>query len=338
MKSRKVIALLCLLLCGLSAVSCVHEFPGLFPNRMRITLKFDTPLPFYKEHIYYTRAADDDGPYRVRYIVKGYTLYDDGTSAPEPSFSETWYGNDINSLDTEVTFDIPSGKWRLTAWSDIVGVGQTQLYYNADAFNAITYTSPYVGNTDLRDAYRGEGEILAEPENYAGNDYDLTIWMRRPLAKFIFVSTDWDEFVKHYVRSVNASGSHITEEDVHPSDFKVIFYYPVYMPNTYNLLTDRPVDSASGVSFEGKLTMLEDGRVSLGFDYTMVRTAESSVRVAVGVYDSGGKQLSMSQGIEVPLMRGKYTLVTGKFLVSGSSSGIAINPDFDGEFNIIIGD
>ncbi len=336
MRKHTVILLCCLVLCGMLSTSCVHEFPQLFPNRMTLTFKFEKDLPFYREYIVDTRA--EEGSYRQRYILKGYTLYDDGTTASEPSFTQVWYAPKSDNPDYTVTFDIPSGQWRLTAWSDIVPAGQDQWYYDVSSFSAITYTTPYTGNTDLRDAFRGTHDFLAEPENYAGHDYNVTIDMTRPLAKYIFISEDLDEFIKHYVRVRNADGIRITAEDVDLSKFRVVFFYSGYMPNTYNLLLDRPVDSASGVSFEGCMTKQEDGTVCLGYDYTMVRTSASSVLVSVGVFDEDGKQLAMSPGIEVPLMRSKYTIVKGKFLVVGSSSGIAINPDFDGEFNIIIAD
>ena len=84
--------------------------------------------------------------------------------------------------------------------------------------------------------------------------------------------------------------------------------------------------------------MLENGEACLGFDYTMVRTTESSVLVSVGLYDENGGQLSLSPGIEIPLMRSMLTIVRGRFLTVGASSGVAINPEFDGEFNVIIAD
>lgn len=337
MARKNYIILFCLLLGAAFATSCVHEFPDPYPNEVTLTLRFDMELPFYKEYIVDTRATADDS-YRQRYILKGYTLYDDGTIASEPSFTQVWYGPDINNPDCTVTFQIPAGQWRLAAWSDIVPGSAEQWFYDASSFAAITYSGTYQGYTDMRDAWRGTLDFLAEPETFEGRVYNEVIDMTRPLAKYIFVSTDLEEFIKHYVRIKNANGAHITADDVDLSQFRVVFFYSGYMPNTYNLLLDRPVDSATGVRFEGGLTLLEDGTVAMGFDYTMVRTTESSVLVTVGVFDADGTQLSMSPGIEVPLMRSKYTIVKGRFLVTGSSSGVAINPEFDGEFNIIIAD
>ena len=95
MRKHTVILLCCLVLCGMLSTSCVHEFPQLFPNRMTLTFKFETDLPFYREYIVDTRA--EEGSYRQRYILKGYTLYDDGTTASEPSFTQVWYFSSVLS-------------------------------------------------------------------------------------------------------------------------------------------------------------------------------------------------------------------------------------------------
>ncbi len=334
---KKTLLLIYLIAGAMLAGSCVHEFPQYFPDEMKLTLKFDTDLDFYREYVVDTRSSIQPGC-RQRYVVKGYALRNDGTTASEASFTQVWYGDNIANPDITVSFDIPSGQWRIAAWSDIVPVGADEGHYDASSFDAITYHTPYVGNTDQRDAFRGTVDFLAEPENYAGNSYQATIQMTRPLAKYIFISTDLNDFLRQYVRTKNAGGGQLTPEDVDLSQFKVVFFYSGYMPNTYNLLLDRPVDSATGIRFEGEMIPDNEGNVCLGFDYTMVRTTASSLQVRVGVFDKDGTQLSISPAVEVPLMRSKHTIVKGKFLVTGSSSGIAINPDFDGEFNIFITD
>lgn len=337
MAAKKLIHVLCLLLLVAVTPSCVHQFPDPYPARMTLHLKFDTELPFFKEYYVNTRAGQE-ASWRERYVLQAFPLYDDGTNGSTPVMTMTWYGVDINSPDCDVTFEIRAGKYRFAVWSDIVPASQEALYYDAEQFNAITYTSPYVGNTDLRDAFRGTLDFTVEPDTYEGRVYEDTVPMTRPLAKYMFVTSDVEKFISQYVRLKNAEGRHITSSDVDLSKFIVVFYYSGYMPDTYNLLSDRPVDSATGVSFRGGITMLDNGEACLGFDYTMVRTTESSVLVTVGLYDTDGTQLAMSPGVEVPLMRSKYTVVRGNFLTSGGTSGVAINPEFDGEFNIMIAD
>ena len=82
--------------------------------------------------------------------------------------------------------------------------------------------------------------------------------------------------------------------------------------------------------------MLDEHNARLGFDYVMVNGRESSVMVAVGLFDENGVRLSMTNPIEVPLKRSMLTTVKGSFLMQDTGGGVAINPDFDGEYNIII--
>ena len=107
------------------------------------------------------------------------------------------------------------------------------------------------------------------------------------------------------------------------------------MPNTYSMYTDKPVDSSTEVMFETTLKKLSDTEASMGFDYVFVNGKQSAITIQIGLYDNHGTQLSLSGPIEVPLKRSHHTILTGMFLLSEASGGVTINPDFDGEHNLI---
>ena len=89
------------------------------------------------------------------------------------------------------------------------------------------------------------------------------------------------------------------------------------------------------VSYDGSITQLDDGEALLSFDYVMVNGHESSIPVAVEIYD--GKTLIANTGaINVPIVRNRLTTVRGKFLTSRANEGVGIDPGFDGDFNIEI--
>ena len=115
----------------------------------------------------------------------------------------------------------------------------------------------------------------------------------------------------------------------------MVFYYVGFMPNTYSMHTDKPVDSSTGVMFESTLKKLSESEASIGFDYVFVNGKESAVTVQIGIYDNEGTQLSLTEPIEVPLKRSQHTVMTSMFLMSEASGGVTINPDFDGEHNLI---
>ena len=99
---------------------------------------------------------------------------------------------------------------------------------------------------------------------------------------------------------------------------------------------DKPNDSSLGIQFRSDITLIDDHNARLGFDYVLVNGKESSVMVAVGLFDEEGTRLSMTNPIEVPIKRSMLTTVKGSFLMQDTGGGVAIDPDFEGEFNIII--
>jgi hypothetical protein len=87
---------------------------------------------------------------------------------------------------------------------------------------------------------------------------------------------------------------------------------------------------------ESSLNLLNEDDVSLGFDYVFVSESVSSVTIRIGVYDNEGSQVSLTETIKVPLKANHHTILSGNFLMQNTSGGIDINPDFDGNHNIIV--
>ena len=108
------------------------------------------------------------------------------------------------------------------------------------------------------------------------------------------------------------------------------------MPDTYNMNTDKPIDSSMGISFESKLAILNESEASLGFDYVFVNGREAGVSIQIGLYDSEDRQIALTEPIDVSLRRSHHTILNGSFLLQEASGGITINPDFDGNHNILI--
>ena len=47
-----------------------------------------------------------------------------------------------------------------------------------------------------------------------------------------------------------------------------------------------------------------------------------------------GELIGSTSTINVPTMRGRNTIVRGRFLTSQATGGVGIDPGFDGEYNI----
>lgn len=113
----------------------------------------------------------------------------------------------------------------------------------------------------------------------------------------------------------------------------MVVHYAGYVPSSFNLFTDQTADASTGVQFESRITRTSDSEASLGFDYVLVNEGEASVKVSLEVYDRDGTQLSATNPFDIPLMRGRHTIVRGNFLTSEASGGIGIDPGFDGDWN-----
>ena len=332
------------------AVGCnVHEFPDVEeeevveevgPVSFRLMLDFTTDLPLYQEVQYTSRAASS---YQVRHVVNVYTPESDGTYGRTYDAQYVFTSADTDNLDTTLSIDLDEGDYKFMVWTDYVPTGTTaDWYYDTGDFAEVALTDEYEGSSDYRDAFRGsvEAEVTAEADS-------ATVSMSRPLAKFTFISEDLDEFITRALERIQAqleaegesSGQAIDEIDARSIDFDaytVVFAYTSYMPCSYNLFTDRPADSATGMTFYGSISQTSDTEAELGFDYVFVNSNATSVQVALYVYDTDGTLIAHSDVITVPLLRSCLTTVRGDFLTSEAAGGVGISPDFDGQYNIEI--
>ena len=185
----------------------------------------------------------------------------------------------------------------------------------------------------------------------------VVVEMERPLAKFKFISHDIVKFLSYVLqqRAIRQKEAEMKAQqgvspesadpkadpkadikNINTNDFRVVFRYQGFMPCSFNMFTNKPADSWTGVAFDSTMQRLSDTEAELGFDYVFVNGGESTVPVSVEVYDTDGTLLSSTLPIDVPVVRNKLTVVRGNFLSSKASGGVSINTEFDGEFNLEI--
>lgn len=287
-------------------------------------------------------APPADAKLYVRYTVAAYAVDESGNVADHPAMRTAVTRVAGESLNSSIPLNITPGRYRFYVWTDYAdGNSTADWLYDTRNLGEISYPSreAYTGSTDMRDAFRGETEAELSMSNTAA-----TVEMKRPLAKFRFVSDDLKEFVAQALAQRNSDGRtdapalSATEmeraiKELRLQDYRVSFRYEGYMPAVFNLFTDKPVDSWAGVEFGSRMAQIDDGDVELGFDYVMMNGKETTVPVSVSIYDAGGKLLTKSAAIDVPLKRNMLTVVRGRFLTTKTSSGVGINTDFDGEYD-----
>ena len=330
----------------------VHEFPDMpetVPFHLR--LRYDTDMTVW-EHVYdggdvseaglggtYDNARESG---QIRYVIRAYPLSEKRNTAQEHTEELVFTRDAADGYDCECTLELPGGNYNIMVWSDLVRHDGDTHFHNADDFSEISLQGGHSGNTDYRDAYRGTNSISLATDIRERAPDTLDVAMQRPLAKYEFITNDVVEFVeKEATRMAATRGEETKNGDGSPTravnveDYKVVFYYVGFMPDTYSMFTDKPVDSSTGVLFESSLSKLSESEASLGFDYVMVNGKESAVTVRIGILDKEGAQLSLTGPIDVPLKRSHHTILKGMFLMSKSSGGVNIDPGFDGDHNLI---
>lgn len=349
---RYALMLLTVLVASIMAVSCdVHDFPDDQANvRVPIRLKFNT-LMTQSEYVNNTmtegsgsRAPSESA--RMRYVIRFYNRAADVRAMISSEYKEFVFERTVDgNYDNDFLIDIPPGDYSVMAWADFEESTDNQGYfYDASDFSNITLLKPHIGNTDRRDAFRGE-----ESATVAMLDHiePVVVTMERPLAKYEIVSTDLREFLEqeaeaqHQAEAKNGetpSGvdQEPTRSGIDLDKYRILFVYSGYMPNVYNMFTDRPVDSVTGIAFEGKFSKINDDEISLGFDYVIVNHMETTITLRVAILNEKGDQVSLTSPINVPIKRSNHTIVKGRFLMEKAKGSVGIDPGYNGEFNIVI--
>ena len=345
--------------------SCdVHEFPE--DNQVRVPfllhLDFNTEMPLYKE-IYYTRGGEIGSkaatqPHDIRYIVKAFRT--DGRSVSRvPDATFVFSKADIENLNYTARIELPEGDYDFKVWADYVNPGSVaDKYYNTLDFNEIILADRqnHSGSNDYRDAFRGYASgSVRNPAFYTGSAIDeikneATAEMKRPMGKFKFVSTDVEEFLHILAEKMKENGYSTEDPDadkkavfeqlmekINKGEYYVVFRYNIFMPCSFNMFTDKPADSWTGMSFISHMNAENEEEITLGFDYIFVNGNETTLSISVEVYNSKGEKMSSSNPVNVPIVRSKMTLVKGEFLTSKATGGVSINPGYDGEdYNVEI--
>lgn len=282
-----------------------------------ITLQLDTAMVDWQVINDSRAVASHD----LRCQVVAYPVNPAGAIVDAPVMSQTVLFT-AGGQQGECRMVLPSGSYRLLAWADWVDRGSvTDKYYATGDFGDISFKGRYEGNNDYRNAYTGKAEVSFQVKQ---GDTTTVVREQLPLrsimGKVKFVATDYNEYL--------AKGQNL----------RILVAYTGFLPNRYSVLRGVPFDATTGVNFLSSMSELStegDGSATLGYDYVMVNGEESSVTMALGMYDDEGKLVGTSSTLNVPIKRGGITVVKDKFLTRTSSSGgIGIDPSFDGDINI----
>lgn len=358
---------LCVLLLLAFAGCDVHEFPKEYHYErvpFMLHLDFNTEMPLHKE-VAYTRSGETETKgvvehHDVRYIINAYRT--DNTRGDNRVADTTFVFTqaDVTNLDYTAPLQLKEGTYDFKVWADYVAAGgDDDKYYDTHDFAEIILADRdnHSGSNDYRDAFRGYATAtVTNPAYYTGPvvgtiDNQATAEMRRPMGKFKFVSTDVEVFFSRVAQMMKDRGMLLSVDadadakaayeqllqSIDLGEFYVVFRYNVFMPCSFNMFTDKPADSWTGMSFTSRMYMESEKEMTLGYDYIFVNGTETTLAISVEVYNRDGELMSSTNPINVPIVRSKMTVVKGEFLTSMATGGITINPGYDGDdYNIEI--
>lgn len=355
--------LICVVSLFVAAGCDVHEFPRCDEEPVPFTLHiiFDTEMPLYKDIIYTRDGKSTKAPHEahdIRYTIGAYRV---GGSLEESRTADTTFvftRPESRELNYTVQFELTEGLYDIRVWCDYVDAGSSaDKYYDTRNFAEITLLNRnrHEGSNDYRDAFRGtvRGEVV-NTKFYRGDiaasfKNEATVEMRRPMGKYRFISTDVELFLDRLAMELKEAGKPESsigidepsieelKERIDIGELKVIFHYNHFMPCSYNIFTDKPADSWTGVSYTSPMYRLDKSEMLLGYDYIFVNGTETTLNISLDIYTKENELISRSHPVNVPIRRSMLTDVRGEFLTSKASGGVAINPGFDGDdYNVPI--
>ena len=286
----------------------VLEFPengGIDPTlvNVNLTLAIDPKIESY-EPSERSKVSEAD-LHDVRWIVEVFRDEIGGDLVEQRVLSCEQAVDGHHTIRTSLT--LHAARYQIVAWMDYVDNGSTaDKYYNVNSLSSISVPEAgnYIGDEDHKDTY---------------------------IDKFL------DKLAARRTKAGSIAENLLTRKpDL--STIRVQVEYAGYFPSGFNAYTNKPNDARTGMSFGCSMQPLSDKEAHLAGDYIFVNGSESAVTVNLTLRDGEGNLLNRIEGINVPIVRGKLTVIRDEFLTRSYAPGIGIDPGFDGEINVVIPD
>lgn len=329
---------------GILAASCVHQWPEAPQKRAAyITLHHELPWDLIDYHWQQGASrptrGDETGDWDTLYIFS--VCREDEPEAEVMRWTELRSGTDLE--DFTVAVDLPAGRYDIWVWSCHIQRpgGLSPFYDYRNAPGEITLCRPYIGDTRMKDAFQGKLNVDIRETILEEPPYEYEVTLHRPLGAYAFVATDLADFA---VRERSRTGAPASEgigpegpmqtPALNLEGYTARVHYTGFLPWVYSVFRNRPIDSQTGISYDAPLRTLNQDEALICFDYILINGAQTSVNVAIEIFDPQGNAAATIPTLNIPLLRNRATIVRGEFLTSESTGGLGISPEFDGEFNI----
>ena len=321
-----------------AAVACVHEYPSeeIAPATVDTRITLTTAPAFTHSSILGTRNQE-----RFDFMYFVVELHED-EFGPSPVVRREvgTPKNDGGAASIELNEKLAPGKYKCVAYAvaanDTEGSGSI---FMLDDLSNINFGEQYVGNTDAKESYEIRFDLEVSGDSPV-EQIAVEQVMSSPMGSVEIITTDVEEFIKNEISRLDYTPSETDSraDTWQWGNYYVIWKYDLFYPVHYNAYTGLPNKAETEISFRADIVQQSDTEASLGLDYIFVNGQESQINISLEVYDMQDNLINTYSGINVPIERGKTTIIRGEYLTNRKEPGIGIDPDFDGEINITLPD
>lgn len=285
-------------------------------STVTLNLTFPSPrLPDFVATQQKSRAAGDE--VRLRAILEVYKKDKKELVLRKQEFLAPTATEGVYTTDLQLS----PAEYDLRIWADYTADVLTDNHYittDADIIR-IRPKADYTANSDTRDAFSKAVTFTVGNQNSTE-----AITMHRPVAKYRLVATDVAKYEQ------------IRTQKGYPAlkDLQIFIGYETFLPNAYSISQNKPADSDTGYSYNSTLSEQSDSKATVGKDYILVNGTQSFVTVTILFKDAAGKTVSGVKGVKIEYRAGQLTTVSGDFLTAGLGSGVTINTDWSGNYDV----
>ena len=214
------------------------------------------------------------------------------------------------------------GEYDVNLWCDYTFNESTDNHYITTDPDIISIQpkEKYTANTDTRDGLSRRisltvAEGIKTPQN---------IEMYRPLAKYRLVATD---IAKYEAKRVQKGLPEL-------KDLRVFIGYEGFLPTAYSITESKLTDAQEGYFYYSTLSDIGKAKADIAKDYILVSGEQSSITATILFKDAEGKTVSGISGVKIAYRPGQLTTVSGDFLTANPISGVTIDTDWSGDYDV----
>lgn len=297
-----------------------------------LTMSFNT---LWGEDMVTSTYAAGDGEatgFNTRYILEFWTLDDANsldTLVEHREVSDGVMYNGANSYQVDVS--LPAARIAVMCWAEPVNAATRadNPHFNTEDLRQVRLQG--CGIAEGKDAFTASTQWDLTPYKYEREGINLpgyTLELKRPFGRYRLISND----VKEYYEK-NGAGA--------PLPALARIDYQLWLPMTYDVYAQTPVDPIAGQGYDYAPYQLNDEEMRMAEDIIFVGTgdqADNYFNFVSSCYASDGRLIHESGNVEARIRQNRTTLIYGALLTNRKTNAPGVDDSFDDEIVVVIPD